>query len=117
MAGNCKLATLLKKGKLCTKDREYNGLSLLLLERQIKLHLLLCYRVKLGVKSGGVKLGENILALLKCMDGPVLAFLKCMDGFILAFLNCTDVSILLSLKCMDGSVLAHLRFSIQSALT
>ena len=37
-AWNCKLATLLQKRKLCMKHREYNGLSLLLLERLYCIH-------------------------------------------------------------------------------
>ena len=54
LAGNCKLATFLQKRKLCTKQREYNGLSLLLLERQITLHSLWCNKlvVMLGLKLG-----------------------------------------------------------------
>ena len=68
-AGNCKLATLLQKRKLCTKHRLYNGLSLLFLEGQITLHLFWCNKllVMLGLKLGvnlelklGVKLGEKI---------------------------------------------------------
>ena len=53
MARNCKLATLLQKRKLCMKYREYNGLSLLLLERQISLHSLWCNKlvVTLGEKT------------------------------------------------------------------
>ena len=50
-AGNCKLNTLLHKRKLCTKHRGYNELSLLLLERQITLHLL--WRSYVGIKTGG----------------------------------------------------------------
>ena len=57
LAGNCKLTTLLQKRKLRTKHREYNELSLLLLERQITLYLLCCIKLvdmlelKLGVKT------------------------------------------------------------------
>ena len=54
LAGNCKLATLLQKRKLCTKHILYNGLSLLLLEGHITLHLLWCNMlvVRLGLKLG-----------------------------------------------------------------
>ena len=53
MAGNCKLATLLQRRKLCTKHREYNRLSLLLLYRQIKLQSLVKHVGSLvGIKTG-----------------------------------------------------------------
>ena len=65
LAGNYKLATLLQKRKLCTKHREYNGLSLLLLERQITLHLSWYNKlvVMLGIKLG-VKMGVNLVMKL-----------------------------------------------------
>ena len=122
MAGNCKLATLLQKTKLYTKHREYNGLSLLLLEGQITLHLLWCSYV--GIKTGsknGYKLGSEIVSKVGSKTGSkysVLAFLKCLDRSVLAFLKCMDGSVLVSLKCLDASVLAHhLRFPIQPAPT
>ena len=119
MAGNCKLANLLQKRKLCTKHREYNVLSLLLLEGQITLHLLWCSYV--GIKTGGknrYKLASEIVSKVESKTGSknsILAFLKYMDGSVLAFLKWMDGSVLVSLKCMDGSVLAYPRFSIQSA--
>ena len=51
LAVNCKLAALLQKRKYA-KHREHNGLSLLLLERQITLYPLWCNKlVVLGVKT------------------------------------------------------------------
>ena len=100
LAGNCKLATLLQKRKLCTKRR---------------LHCLYC-GVKVssyvGIKTGSKNKSKARSEIVsKVWSTPrsknsVLAFLKCMDQSLLAFLN-----------CMDGSELAHLRLSIQSAST
>ena len=86
MARNCKLATLLQKRELYTKHREYNELSLLLLERQITLYSLWRNKllVMLGLKLGGhtegnleVKVGVKLGA-----KNSVLAFLKCIDGYL-----------------------------------
>ena len=52
---------LMQKRRLCIKHREYNGLSLLLLERQIILHLSWCNKLvaMLGLKLW-IKLGATI---------------------------------------------------------
>ena len=78
MAGNCKLATLLQKIKLCMKHREYNLLSLLLLERQITLHSLWCNKlvVRLGLKLGV----QNFRIGLSKMDGKNHIGLPKMHG-------------------------------------
>ena len=96
LAGNCKLANLLQKRKLCTKCL-YQGVKV---------------SSYVGIKTGSKnrsKVRSEIVS--KVWSTPrsknsVLAFLKCMDQSVLAFLN-----------CMDGSELAHLRLSIQSAST
>ena len=68
LVGNCKLATLLQKRKICTKHRDYNGLSLLLLERQITLYSLWCNKlvVALGLKLGlKTKVNLEVKLLIK----------------------------------------------------